>query len=97
MLLPPNPIRLVQKEFAIAKRLFCILIDGDDDRLDMVIAIPFAGRAVADLSQCFDPRRIVGVSRGQDRAIRVKRITQNVCAQDNDNSDSVARAGISCG
>jgi hypothetical protein len=33
--------RLVQKELAIACRRFRILVDGDDDRLDVLIAPAF--------------------------------------------------------
>jgi hypothetical protein len=43
---PPrsNTLRLVQKELAVAGRCFCVLIDGDDDRLHMLIAPAFPGR-----------------------------------------------------
>ena len=43
---PPrsNTLRLIQKVLAIASRCFCVLIDGDDDRLHMLIAPAFPGR-----------------------------------------------------
>jgi hypothetical protein len=37
-------VGFVQKELAIAERLFCMLIDGDDDRLNMLIAVPASKR-----------------------------------------------------
>jgi len=46
---PPRPMRLVQEEIAIAGCAFCILIDGDDDRLDVLIAPALSGGEAARL------------------------------------------------
>jgi hypothetical protein len=42
-------MRLVQEEIAIAGRCFCIVIDGDDNRLHMLIAPTFSRSEITDL------------------------------------------------
>jgi hypothetical protein len=49
-------MRLVQKEFAIAGGCFGILIDGDDDRLDVLIAPTFSGGKVTHLLERLEKR-----------------------------------------
>jgi len=44
VIVPPtsNAVGLVQEEFPVAQRRFGVLVDGNDDRLDMVVAPTFA-------------------------------------------------------
>jgi hypothetical protein len=44
---PADAVGLIQEEFSIAQRRLGVLIDGDNDRLDMVVAPPLAGKAAA--------------------------------------------------
>lgn len=37
-------MQLVPEEFAVVERRFCILIDDNDDRLDVMVAVPLARR-----------------------------------------------------
>jgi hypothetical protein len=46
---------------AIAKSLLRLLIDRNDDRLDVVIAIALRHRSMADFGKGLDPGRIIGV------------------------------------
>jgi hypothetical protein len=39
----PDILRLIQEELAIAERGFCILVNGDNDRLDMLVTPPSRG------------------------------------------------------
>jgi hypothetical protein len=61
MLVPAaaDAIGLVQKEITIAQGGFGVLIDGHDDRLDVMEAPTFARCPLTNLSQRFDPRRMV--------------------------------------
>jgi hypothetical protein len=44
VIVPPasNAVGLVQEVFPVAQRRFGVLVDGNDDRLDMVVAPTFA-------------------------------------------------------
>src|SRR5579872_2511868 len=50
-----NPVRPVQEIAAVAERRFGVLIDGDDDRLHMLIAVAFQCRLPSHVSQRIDP------------------------------------------
>lgn len=54
-----DTVWLIQKIVSVAKRRFRILVDSNDDRLDMLIAVSFPGCAMAHLRECLYPRRIV--------------------------------------
>ena len=53
----PRAGRLVQKELAVAGRRFRILVDGDDDRLDVLIAPAFLRGEAARLLKSFEKGR----------------------------------------
>src|SRR5579862_9501075 len=54
-----NPVGLVQEVPAIAERAFGILIDRDDDRLYVLVAVAFQCRLPPDVGQRLDPRWMV--------------------------------------
>jgi hypothetical protein len=54
----PNAVGLVQKEFPIRRGRFRVLVDGHDDRLDVVIAPTFMARSMPDFGERFNPWRI---------------------------------------
>jgi len=56
-----SPVRPVQEKLAVAESRFGILIDRDDDRLYMVVAIPFQGRLAPHIGKRLDPRRVIGI------------------------------------
>ena len=56
-----SPLRPVQEKLAVAESRFGILIDRDDDRLYMVVAIPFQGRLAPHIGKRLDPRRVIGI------------------------------------
>jgi hypothetical protein len=56
-----NPLRLVPKILAIAEGGLGILIDDDDDRLHMMVAITLEWRLAPHLRQRLYPRRIAGL------------------------------------
>jgi hypothetical protein len=63
VVVPPtaNALRLVQKKFPVAKGCFCILVNGNDYGLHVLIAPTFARRQLPDLRQRFDEGRVVSV------------------------------------
>jgi hypothetical protein len=56
-----DTVGLVQNEFPIAERRFRVLVDGDNDRLDTVIAEALTGCPMTDLGKGLDPGRILSV------------------------------------
>jgi len=56
-----TPVRPVQEELAVAESGFGILIDRDDDRLRMMVAVALQSCLAPHICQCLDPRWIVGV------------------------------------
>jgi hypothetical protein len=63
VVVPPiaNALRLIQKKFPVAQRSFGILIDGNNDRLDVLVAPAFARRQLPNFRKRFDEGRIVSV------------------------------------
>jgi hypothetical protein len=57
----PNPVRLVQKILAVTQGRFSRLIDRDNDRLHMMVAVALQRRPASHLRKCLYPRRIVGL------------------------------------
>jgi hypothetical protein len=58
---PTYAIGLVQEIRSIAQRCFGVLVDGNNDRLDVMIAVALKACSVPDFGQRLNPGRIVGV------------------------------------
>src|SRR5579871_1054451 len=56
-----DAMRLVQEIPAVAERRFRVLIDRDDDRLYMGVAVAFQCRLPSHVGQRLDPRWMVGL------------------------------------
>ena len=59
LLYATQALRLVEKEIAVAGRRLRILVDGDDDRLDVLIAPAFTRGHAANFLQRLQERRRV--------------------------------------
>src|SRR6476660_2473546 len=57
--LAANAVWPVEKVVTVIKSGFCILIHGDDDGLDVLVAPTLQGRVTLGLRQRFYPRRVV--------------------------------------
>jgi hypothetical protein len=56
----PDALWFAQEEVAVAGDGFRILVDGNNNRLDMLVAVPFAAGFTADLLQRLYPGRVFG-------------------------------------
>src|SRR6516165_8953667 len=55
----PNPVWPVQEILTVAERGLGILIDRDNDRLHMGIAVTLQSRLASHISKRLDPRRMI--------------------------------------
>ena len=57
-----DAIGLVEKVIAVTQRFLCVLIDRDGDRLDVLVAVALARRALTQLGKRGDPGRAAAFS-----------------------------------